>query len=446
MSSALFTPPCAMASAPVRLERPLGPLASSRAGPFLPPKPTTGDRISAARIDRAPAVRQRQARRVPPPSVATVEPSTTTPDGIDLKELAVQYGYRQIGKDFPEGVTLSDIVKTLPEECFEVDHGKSWRALAITLPAVAASLGLVAIAPWYLLPAAWFLAGTAATGMFVIGHDCGHRSFHKNKLVEDVVGTMLMAPLIYPFEPWRIKHNVHHAHTNKLEEDTAWHPIQQEGWDDAPAALQWTYRIMLGSPLKCFTSIAHWALQHFNINLYTEKQRPRVIVSWAAVAAFVLIGFPAIIANLGVGGFIKFWLMPWLGYHFWMSTFTVVHHTAPHIPFKDAKEWNAAEAQLAGSVHCDYPRWVDFLTHDIAWHVPHHVCSKIPWYNLRKATESLRQNWGEYMTECDFNWRIMKNIFTELHVYDKEKNYVPMDQKKSEKFFTLQREYLPDSM
>ena len=24
-------------------------------------------------------------------------------------------------------------------------------------------------------------------------------------------------------------------------------------------------------------------------------------------------------------GLVKFWLMPWLGYHFWMSTFTVTH-------------------------------------------------------------------------------------------------------------------------
>ena len=50
---------------------------------------------------------------------------------------------------------------------------------------------------------------------FVVGHDCGHRSFSKNKLVEDIVGTLAFAPLIYPFEPWRIKHNHHHAHTNK---------------------------------------------------------------------------------------------------------------------------------------------------------------------------------------------------------------------------------------
>ena len=83
----------------------------------------------------------------------------------------------------------------------------------------------------------------------------------------------------------------------------------------------------------------------------------QVIVSLAAVAAFALGVLPALAYFTGPIGLLKFWLMPWLGYHFWMSTFTVVHHTAPHIPFKPAGEWNAAQAQLSGTVHCDYPRW-----------------------------------------------------------------------------------------
>ncbi len=83
----------------------------------------------------------------------------------------------------------------------------------------------------------------------------------------------------------------------------------------------------------------------------------QVLVSLAAVAAFAFIGIPTIGYFTGLAGVAKYWLMPWLGYHFWMSTFTVVHHTAPHIPFKPAGEWNAAKAQLSGTVHCDYPRW-----------------------------------------------------------------------------------------
>lgn len=38
---------------------------------------------------------------------------------------------------------------------------------------------------------------------------------------------------------------------------------------------------------------------------------------------------------------------------------------------------------------------MEFLCHDINVHVPHHVNSKIPWYNLRAATDSLRENWGQ---------------------------------------------------
>ena len=47
--------------------------------------------------------------------------------------------------------------------------------------------------------------------------------------------------------------------------------------------------------------------------------------------------------------------MPWLGYHFWMSTFTVVHHTAPHIPFKPADQWNAAQVRPSPARRASLP-------------------------------------------------------------------------------------------
>jgi len=360
-------------------------------------------------------------------------------------------GYRQIGKDLPDNVTLQQVISTLPKTVFELNPVRAWGAVITSLVSMAASLYLISVSPWYLLPFAWALAGTAFTGWFVVGHDCGHRSFSKNKLLEDIVGTFMFAPLIYPFEPWRIKHNHHHAHTNKLVEDTAWHPITTADLDQWGDGLRGKIaKFFLGSPLKLWASVGHWAIYHFNINKFTERQRPRVFVSWAAVAAFVCLGMPAIVAASGFAGLVKFWLMPWLGYHFWMSTFTVVHHTAPHIPFKPAETWNAAQAQLAGTVHCDFPAWVEFLTHDISVHVPHHVNSKIPWYNLRAAHDSLQKNWGQYMTEAEFNWRLLKNIFTELHVYDEEANYKPFDAFAAQgtephPMWALQRKYLPNT-
>lgn len=120
----------------------------------------------------------------------------------------------------------------------------------------------------------------------------------------------------------------------RLVEDTAWHPVMPEDLDKWTGIKGALYKGVLGSPLKCFASIGHWLLWHFDLNKYTDKQKPRVIVSLVAVFAFMATAWPAIIYYTGVAGWVKFWLMPWIGYHFWMSTFTVVHHTAPHIPFR----------------------------------------------------------------------------------------------------------------
>eukprot|EP01023_Acetabularia_acetabulum_P043447 TRINITY_DN433_c0_g1_i4.p1 TRINITY_DN433_c0_g1~~TRINITY_DN433_c0_g1_i4.p1 ORF type:complete len:420 (-),score=52.73 TRINITY_DN433_c0_g1_i4:211-1470(-) len=381
-------------------------------------------------------------RNVPTKAALTAPLSPATLSDEQRATWAKQIGFDQIGRELPSDVTLSDIVRSLPKEVFEIDHAKSWKSFFLTAGSVALSMYGISICPWYLLPFAWFIAGTAATGLFVVGHDCGHRSFHKNNLVEDMVGNLFMSPLIYPFEPWRILHNQHHAHTNKLELDTAWLPVTWEFLDRMGPVQAFFFKYFLGTPLKLFASIGHWILLHFDITKYNKKQRPAVIVSWLCNALFAVVGLPLLVQNFGLWGLVKFWLMPWLGFHFWLSTFTVVHHTAPHIEFKDESEYNAAKAQLSGTVHCDYPWWVEVLNHDINVHVPHHVSSKIPSYNLRKAHESLKENWGEYMTTCSLNFTMMKWIFAHCHIYDEEKIYVPFDHRKEEAVFALQRKVL----
>ncbi|KAK2633035.1 hypothetical protein EUGRSUZ_L00697 [Eucalyptus grandis] len=255
----------------------------------------------------------------------------------------------------PENVTLKDVIDSLPRKVFEINDGKAWTSVLISVTSYALGLFMISKAPWYLLPLAWAWTGTAVTGFFVIGHDCAHKSFAKNKLVEDVVGSLAFLPLIYPYEPWRFKHDRHHAKTNMLSEDTAWHPIWKEEFDSSPLLRK---AIIYGyGPIRPWMSIAHWLIWQFDLNKFRPNEVKRVRISLACVFAFMGIGWPLIIYKAGILGWIKFWLMPWLGYHFWMSTFTMVHHTAPHIPFKSSNEWNAAQAQLNGTIHCDYPKW-----------------------------------------------------------------------------------------
>lgn len=314
-------------------------------------------------------------------------------------------------------IQLKDIIKSLPRECFQKNRRKAW--LSILVSVLAVSLGYVGLVnlPWFLLPIAWVFTGTALTGFFVIAHDCGHRSFAKRRWVNDWVGHIFMLPLIYPFHSWRILHNYHHVHTNELDVDNAWQPWTLEEYSNTPGLMRVVYEVLRGR-LWWLASIAHWGKLHFDLAQFSYRDRHKVKVSIAAVVIFAAVFFPTLILTTGIWGFVKFWLLPWLVYHFWMSTFTLVHHTAPDIPFHPTETWNAAEAQLAGTVHCTYPRWVEILCHDINVHVPHHISVSIPSYNLRLAHQSLKQTWSSTIREEQFSWSLMKQIVDRCHLYD----------------------------
>ena len=319
---------------------------------------------------------------------------------------------------------LRDIIKTIPTECFEKNPRKAWTRLVLNVIAVAFGYATIALSPWFLLPLAWIFTGTALTGFFVIAHDCGHRSFAKRRWVNDWVGHIFMLPLIYPFHGWRLLHDHHHVHTNKMDVDNAWHPWRVEGYLESPAWLQTVYRGLRGR-FWWLASIAHWATLHFNPNNENVAARDRDKFRFSAwvVIGFAAIAFPTLLLTTGLWGVVKFWLLPWLVYHFWMSTFTLVHHTATDVQFRPQETWNAAEAQLAGTIHCDYPAWVEFLCHDINVHVPHHLSVAIPSYNLRRAHKSLKQNWGPYLKETQFSWALMDEITRECHIYHPDKAY-----------------------
>ena len=317
---------------------------------------------------------------------------------------------------------LKDILKTVPREYFQQDRRKAWSRVLLSVCMVSLGYVGIALAPWYILPFLWIFTGTALTGFFVIAHDCGHRSFAKRRWVNDLVGHLFMLPLIYPFHSWRILHNHHHNHTNKLEEDNAWHPFTYELYTSLGRLAQWGYRSLRGR-LWWTASIVHWVAMHFNWSQFSGKDRERVKLSVSVVVISAAIAFPLLVATTGIGGLVKFWLLPWLVYHFWMSTFTLVHHTAPDIPFSPAEEWNAATAQLTGTVHCDYPHWIELLCHDINVHIPHHISTAIPSYNLRPAHRSLQQNWGTKLRERHFSWSLIKHITDNCHLYNAESGY-----------------------
>jgi len=204
--------------------------------------------------------------------------------------------------------------------------------------------------------------------------------------------------------------------------DNAWDPWELEAFNSANPLVRLFYRGIRGR-FWWLGSIAHWAILHFNIEQFKENEREKARFSMIVVLVFAAIFFPTLIFYTGVWGLVKFWVVPWFVYHFWMSTFTLVHHTDPDIQFSHPEEWNQALAQLEGTVHCSYPRWVEILCHDINVHIPHHISTAIPSYNLRKVHASLQENWGSHLKETKFSWALMQRIVDYCHIFDSETAY-----------------------
>ena len=58
--------------------------------------------------------------------------------------------------------------------------------------------------------------GTAATGLWVVGHECGHGAFSGSNFVNDAVGFVVHTLLLVPYFAWQFTHNKHHKYTNHV--------------------------------------------------------------------------------------------------------------------------------------------------------------------------------------------------------------------------------------
>lgn len=69
-----------------------------------------------------------------------------------------------------------------------------------------------------------FWQGCVGTGLWIVGHECGHGAFTSSNLVNDTVGWIVHSVLLVPYFSWKITHARHHRYTNNMERDTAFVP------------------------------------------------------------------------------------------------------------------------------------------------------------------------------------------------------------------------------
>jgi len=317
---------------------------------------------------------------------------------------------------------LTDVMKVLPKDATKIRLDLAFFTLFRVWITVAIATYLVTISPWYLLPLAWIFMGTASTGLFVVAHDCAHQSFTRSRVVNEIVGTICMMPLLFPYNGWELTHNHHHQTANNLDKDHLWKPLTKEELDKM-GWLKKTIAYYMYGPLFFESSIFHHAY-HFLLPFVTGRRRFAVTRS---IIFCLLGGYLTWNILTAIGNPWKLFVVPFLVFEFWLSTFTYFHHRHPKgAGWKTNEDWTRLYGSLFATVHVDYPSWVEFLTLDINWHLPHHVSPLIPWYNLRKCTYALFVAYGDQLQRDEFSWQLWRETTTQCHVYDKDLGYAPM--------------------
>ncbi|KZT66451.1 hypothetical protein DAEQUDRAFT_746561 [Daedalea quercina L-15889] len=282
------------------------------------------------------------------------------------------------------------------------------------------------VARWSAWLAYWWFQGLIFTGLWVIGHECGHGAFSSNKHVCNVIGYIAHTLLWTPYFSWQISHHRHHSNHASVERDEVYVPKTrsdlgiprassnridyEEYFGDTPI---YTLFMLLRQQLLAFLAYLllnasgqkhypKWT-NHFDPDsiLFTKRQRNAVILSNIGILTMVW-GVVNASRIWGVSEVIEYYGIPWLLVTHWFVMITYLHHTDMELPHYRNKQWTFQRG-AATTIDRNFLGWQGrFFLHDVAhYHVVHHFFPMMPFYNTQEATSHLRSFIGDHYRYSD---------------------------------------------
>jgi omega-3 fatty acid desaturase (delta-15 desaturase) len=315
--------------------------------------------------------------------------------------------------------TLQDLKAAIPAECFEPNVVKSLYYFFRDVVIVA---GLYALAnyldSWYFWPIFWVMQGTMFWALFVIGHDCGHQSFSKQKWLNDLVGHITHTFILVPYHGWRISHRTHHKNTGSLENDESWYPLSESQYQKLPflqRLVRYYLFLPLAYPIYLFQRTPGKSGSHFDpkSSLFKPSEKWDIITSTTLWICMVgLLGF--LTYQWGWMWLLKYYAVPYVVFVIWLDLVTYLHHTEHDLPWYRGDNWNFLKGAIS-TIDRDYGIF-NHIHHDIGTHVAHHIFLNMPHYNLLKATEAIKPIMGEYFRESkEPIWKSLWNSAISCH-------------------------------
>lgn len=245
----------------------------------------------------------------------------------------------------------------------------------------------VTISWWLAIPLA-MLAGMLLVRVFIIFHDCGHGSFFKSKLANDIIGFLAGLLTFTPYYHWRWEHSLHHASSGDLDRrgtGDIW-TLTVEEYLTSSRWRRFAYRLAR-NPFVLFV-IAPTTLFLVLNRIPSPKATPRDrnSVWWMNLAILGLIFILSSVFGFATYAILQLVVTMTAGAAgVWMF---YVQHQFEDAYWERHEHWDYTTAALQGSSFYKLPRILQWFSGNIGFHHVHHLCPRIANYNLERCHNS----------------------------------------------------------
>jgi acyl-lipid omega-6 desaturase (Delta-12 desaturase) len=221
--------------------------------------------------------------------------------------------------------------------------------------------------------------------IFIIFHDCGHRSFFKLTRTNNFVGIIMGILAFTPFFRWHHQHWIHHATSANLDKRgigdvwtmTVGEYLRSSKWEKFsyrsfrnPFFMYTIGPLLVVLVQNRFTKKKMTGLEKRN-SYFTNIMLLLMAVSISlliGIRAYLLIQVPIILISHAIG--------LWLFY---------IQHQFDDVAWERDSKWDYRTSAFTGSSFLKLPAVLQWFTGNIGFHHIHHLSSRIPNYNLEKC-------------------------------------------------------------
>ncbi|MBC7885735.1 MAG: fatty acid desaturase [Saprospiraceae bacterium] len=244
--------------------------------------------------------------------------------------------------------------------------------------------------------------------IFIIQHDCGHRTFLDNSKARTVIGYICSLFSTIPYHYWAKSHHLHHSHNGQLEMRDIGdiNTLTVNEYKSLNRTGKFKYRLYRSFLVMFFLGPIYYVLIHnrlpsISMDVFKNEKWRLWLNNLVLLTIFLLLGY-----FLGWAKFFTTHLTIIVMFSVIAIWFFYVQHQHEEAYKQWKDKWDYLTAALRGSTYYKVPRMFNWLTGNIGIHHIHHLNPSIPNYNLKKA---LHENqWvNQYVTILTF-WESLK--------------------------------------